>query len=51
MKLYLQALGTHQLDADAPIECATPIAPEDWGCADGEGMQQETDLAWWHPSH
>jgi hypothetical protein len=46
MKLYLQALGTHQLDAGAPIECATPIAPKNWGRSDGEGMEQETDLAW-----
>lgn len=45
MALNLQALETHQLDAGAPIESAAPISPEDWGCSDGEGMQQETDLA------
>ncbi|EFH80901.1 hypothetical protein [Ktedonobacter racemifer] len=35
MKLYLQVLGTHQLDAGAPIEFAIPIAPENWGRSDG----------------
>lgn len=43
--LNLQALGAHQLDADPPIESAAPVSPEDWGGSDGQGMEQETDLA------
>ena len=45
MTFHLQALGTYQLDAGASIEAATPVSPEERGSADGQGMQQETDLA------
>ena len=45
MGFHLQALVTPHLDAGSAIEPPTPIAPEDRRCPDGQGMEQETDLA------
>jgi hypothetical protein len=41
---HLNALMAQQMHADAPVDSATPIPPEQWRRPHAERMQQHTDL-------